>query len=378
MVDYGYEKISLNRGILNEVHISDLHFGAFDPKKQYEILKEQMLKKIDMIGKLDIIAIDGDIFDHKVMSNSDASMYACIFINDLVNIARTHGSTLMILHGTYSHDFDQLKLFYHYMDDKTVDVRIITDIRFEYVKGAKILCIPELYGVDESIYRHFFFESGWYDAAFIHGTYKGSVYGDNVGNGRLLTQEDFIYCKGIALAGHVHKSGCFNGFFYYCGCPYRWKFGEEEDKGFLLVSHDLDSQIHYVQFEKINSFKYITIFLDELISEDPKKIIDYINAMKINQGIDYIKVRFRVPIPGYNKTIINNYYRNNGTTFVEFLSNEDIEREKREKQIEENTQYSYLLDKSISDFERFVRFVNESEGHEFITVTQLSELLQEI
>ena len=140
----------------------------------------------------------------------------------------------------------------------------------------------------------------------------------------------------------------------------------------------MDSQIHYVQFEKINSFKYITIFLDELISEDPKKIIDYINAMKINQGIDYIKVRFRVPIPGYNKTIINNYYRNNGTTFVEFLSNEDIEREKREKQIEENTQYSYLLDKSISDFERFVRFVNESEGHEFITVTQLSELLQEI
>ena len=378
MVDYGYEKISLNRGILNEVHISDLHFGAFDPKKQYEILKEQMLKKIDMIGKLDIIAIDGDIFDHKVMSNSDASMSSCIFVNDLVNIARTHGSTLMILHGTYSHDFDQLKLFYHYMDDKTVDVRIITDIRFEYVKGAKILCIPELYGVDESIYRLFFFESGWYDAAFIHGTYKGSVYGDNVGNGRLLTQEDFIYCKGVGLAGHVHKSGCFNGFFYYCGCPYRWKFGEEEDKGFLLVSHDLDSQIHYVQFEKINSFKYITIFLDELISEDPKKIIDYINAMKINQGIDYIKVRFRVPIPGYNKTIINNYYRNNGTTFVEFLSNEDIEREKREKQIEENTQYSYLLDKSISDFERFVRFVNESEGHEFITVTQLSELLQEI
>lgn len=377
MIDYGYENISLHRGILNEVHIADLHFGAFDPRKQYEILKEQFLNKIAMIPKLDIIVVDGDIFDHKVMSNSDASMYACIFINDLVEITRVHNATLVLLHGTYSHDFDQLKLFYHYMDDKTVDVRIITEIKFEMIKGARILCIPELYGVDESIYSQFFFNSGWYDAAFIHGTFKGSVYGDNVGNGRLLTPNDFIYCKGVAISGHVHKSGCFNGFYYYCGCPYRWKFGEEEDKGFLLLSHDLDTQIHYVQFEKIESFRYDTIFLDQLVSEDPKKIIDYINKLKAEQGIDYIKVRFRVPIPGYNKTIINNYYRNNGSTFVEFMNLEEIEKEKQENQIKQNSQYSYLTDKSISDFERFVRYVNESEGYEFITVQQLNELLSE-
>ena len=377
MIDYGYENISLHRGILNEVHIADLHFGAFDPRKQYEILKEQFLNKIAMIPKLDIIVVDGDIFDHKVMSNSDASMYACIFINDLVEITRVHNATLVLLHGTYSHDFDQLKLFYHYMDDKTVDVRIITEIKFEMIKGARILCIPELYGVDESIYSQFFFNSGWYDAAFIHGTFKGSVYGDNVGNGRLLTPNDFIYCKGVAISGHVHKSGVFNGFYYYCGCPYRCKFGEEEDKGFLLLSHDLDTQIHYVQFEKIESFRYDTIFLDQLVSEDPKKIIDYINKLKAEQGIDYIKVRFRVPIPGYNKTIINNYYRNNGSTFVEFMNLEEIEKEKQENQIKQNSQYSYLTDKSISDFERFVRYVNESEGYEFITIQQLNELLSE-
>lgn len=377
MIDYGYENISLHRGILNEVHIADLHFGAFDPRKQYEILKEQFLNKIAMIPKLDIIVVDGDIFDHKVMSNSDASMYACIFINDLVEITRVHNATLVLLHGTYSHDFDQLKLFYHYMDDKTVDVRIITEIKFEMIKGARILCIPELYGVDESIYSHFFFDSGWYDAAFIHGTFKGSVYGDNVGNGRLLTPNDFIYCKGVAISGHVHKSGCFNGFYYYCGCPYRWKFGEEEDKGFLLLSHDLDTQIHYVQFEKIESFRYDTIFLDQLVSEDPKKIIDYINKLKNEQGIDYIKVRFRIPIPGYNKTIINNYYRNNGNVFVEFMNLEEIEKEKQENQIKQNSRYNYLTDKSISDFERFVRYVNESEGYQFITVQQLNDLLND-
>lgn len=375
-MDYGYENVPYNRGILNEVHISDIHFGAFDPKKQYEILKEQFLDKIRCIPKIDIISVDGDIFDRKFMSNSDASMYACIFIEDLVSICREKGSTLVLLHGTYSHDFDQLKLFYHYLDDKSVDIRIITTIKFENIKGARILCIPELYGVDESVYRHFFFESGWYDAAFIHGTFEGSVYGNNVGNGRLLTEKDFIYCKGFAVGGHVHKPGCFQGFFYYCGCPYRWKFGEEEEKGFLLLSHDLDAQIHYVQFEKIESFRYVTIFLDELISEDPKKIIDYINKRKEEDGIDFIKVKVRVPVPGNNKTIINNYYRNNPTTFVEFLNLEEVQRKKKEAEALQNKQYSYLTDRSISDLERFVMYVNDCEGSEFITVQQLNNLLK--
>lgn len=365
------------RGTLIQAHIADLHFGAFDPKLQYTILKEQVLDRLYLLPKLDIIVVDGDIFDHKVMSNSDSAMYACSFIDQLITIGRMKNSTIVLLHGTYSHDYDQLKLFYHYLEDKSIDIRIVTSIKFEYIKGAKILCIPELYGVDESIYQRHFFHSGWYDEAFVHGTYKGSVYGDNVGNGRLLTQEDFIYCKGVAIAGHVHKSGCFNGFFYYCGCPYRWKFGEEEDKGFLLLAHDLDTQIHYVQFEKVESFRYDTIYLDTLISEDPKKITEYINNLKREKGIDFIKVRFRVPIPGYNKTIINNYYRNNPNTFVEFMDTQEVEEQRQSEQIKQNEQYSYLIDDSISDFERFVRYVNESEGYEFITVQKLNELLNE-
>lgn len=378
-MDYGYGDLYLNkRGTLIQAHLADLHFGAFNPKTQFDILKEQVLQKLWNLPKLDVICVNGDIFDHKVMSNSDAAMYACSFIDILVNIARQKNSTLVLLHGTYSHDYDQLKLFYHYIEDPTVDIRIVTTIKFEMIKGAKVLCIPELYNVDESIYRHFFFESGWYDEAFIHGTFKGAVYGDNVGAGRLLTPEDFIYCKGVAIAGHVHKSGCFNGFFYYCGCPYRWKFGEEEEKGFIILAHDLDSQIHHVHFEIVNSFRYDTIYLDTLVSEDPKKIIDYINNLRVSQGIDFIKVKFRVPVSGYNKTVINNYYRNNPSTFVNFEENVELERQKKEELIKQNAQYSFLTDTSLTPFEIFVRYVNESEGSEFITVAQLTELLKEI
>lgn len=368
-----------NRGTLIEVHLADLHFGAFDPKKQYQILVEQVLSDIAQLPKLDIISIDGDLFDHKVMSNSDAALYASKFVADLVHIAKQKNATLILLAGTYSHDFDQLKLFYHYMDNSNnygVDVRVITNIQFEYIKGAKILMVPELNSIDESVYQKFFNQSGWYDAAFVHGTFEGSVYGNlTSGSSRLLTAEDFKYCTGVAISGHVHKAGCFQGFYYYCGCPYRWKFGEEEEKGYIILAHDLDTQVHYVDFRPIKSFRYDTIFLDQLISEDPKAICDYINQRRINDGIDFIKVKFRVPIPGYNKTIINNYYRNNPTTFVEFMDVSEVEKQKQEQAIMNNSQYSYLMDPGISDFERFVMYVNEKEGCEFITVQKLTELL---
>lgn len=381
-MEYGYGDPAKTqiRGHLIEVHLADLHFGAFDPKIQYDILMDQVYNKIKLLPRIDIISIDGDIFDHKVMSNSDSALYATKFIDQLAQLSKEKKSTFVILAGTYSHDFDQLKLFYHYMDHDSndgLDVRIITNIQFEYIKGAKILMIPELNGLDESVYQQYFFNSGWYDEAFVHGTFEGSVYGNlTSGSSRLLTAKDFIYCKGVAISGHVHKPGCFQGFYYYCGCPYRWKFGEEEQKGFLIVAHDLDTQIHYVDFQPVESFKYITIFLDELISEDPKKICDYINHKRIQDSIDFIKVKFRVPIPGYNKTIISNYYRSNPTTFVEFCSEEDIKESEQTTSFEQ-TEYNYLIDNSISDFEKFVRYVNDNEGSEFITVERLNELLSE-
>lgn len=373
--DYFYD--GKPRGQLIEIHLADMHFGAFNPKTQYDILMEQFYNQIDQLPKIDIVSIDGDTFDHKVMSNSDTALFATKFIDQLVRLCQRKNATLVILAGTYSHDFDQLKLFYHYMDDPTLDVRVVTNIQFEIIKGARILMIPELNGLDESVYRHFLFESGWYDEAFVHGTFEGSVYGNlTSGNSRLFTAKDFIYCTGVVISGHVHKPGCFQGFYYYCGCPYRWKFGEEEDKGYLILVHNLDSNLHYVDFEKIESFRYDTIFLDELVSNDPKKICDYINSRKEKEGIDYIKVKFRVPIEGYNQTIINNYYRNNPSTFVEFMSPSETLKE-NETQNAIDAKYDYLMDKNISDFDRFVRYVNENEGHQFITVEELTRILDE-
>lgn len=367
------------RGIFNSVHIADLHFSAFDPRKQYEILRTQFLDKIINLASIDLIEVAGDIFDHKLMANSDGIYYATKFIDELIQVARIKNAVVILLHGTFSHDSDQLKLFYHYQENSDVDVRVVTHIQFEQVKNCKILCIPELYGVNESVYQKYLTYSGFYDEAIMHGTFEGSVYNNIVGNGRLFTIHDFKMCRGFMVGGHVHKPGCFSGYFYYCGCPYRWKFGEEEDKGFLICSHDLDTHQHYVHFEKIYSDNYITIDLEDIVGNDPRAVIAYIDDLKKSQGIDYLKVRFRYPVAGADKVIINNNYRENHNIFVEFMniSEEQKAKTKQASGAVIDDDYSFILDDKLSDMEKFVKYANYQEGYEFITVDKLKQILSE-
>ena len=367
-----------NEQMLIGANIADLHFGAFNPKEQYETLKTQFIDIIAQFKKLDYILIAGDIYHHKLMGNSDGLYYASLLVDDIVRIAKEKSSTVVLIHGTFSHDADQLKNFYHYLNDPDIDIRIVTKIQFEDIKGARVLCIPELYGVDESIYQQYLHYSGYYDQAFIHGTFKGAVYGDNVGNGRLFTIHDFDMCKGFIIGGHVHTGGCYSGYFYYTGSPYRWQFGEENDKGFLISCHDLYTHKHYIHFQKINCRTYVTIDINDIINNDPKVMIEYINRLKKEKNIDYLKIKFNIPISGADKIVIDNYYRNNATTFVEFL---DVMEERKLKAKEEGIlapEYDFILDNRLSDLEKFVKYININEGKEFITVEKLKEILEDI
>lgn len=365
-----------NRGLLISAHIADLHFSAFDPKRQYNILVEQFLSVIDKLPKLDIISIDGDIFEHKLMGNSDGLYYASTFINDVVNIAMKHDSTVFIIHGTGSHDADQLKNFYHYMNNPNVDVRVITKMQFEIVKGAIILCIPELYNVPDWEYDSFLHFSGYYDECFMHGMFQGAVAGQKDDKSRkLFKSRDFDMCRGFVIGGHVHIPGCHHGYFYYTGSPYRWKFGEEQSKGFLITVHDLDTHQHYVHFQEIISDSYVTVNLTDIQKSDPKDLISYIKTLKSERGIDFLKIRMKSDSVA-DKVIVENYFRNHRDTFIEFL---DTEEEKRKELIENNVNNDllFLFDDSLSETEKFVRYVNLKEGCEFITTDEFVEILKE-
>lgn len=374
-----FEFYEEKQGLLTEVHIADIHFGVIDPAIHWQILNEQFLAKIINLN-FNILSIDGDLFDHKYMSNSDVVMYAIKFIDQCVEICKAKNATLIILHGTKSHDSDQLKLFYHYIEDNTVDVRIIENICFQYVGNAKILCIPEEYGKGKEYYDKYLHLSGLYDTAFMHGTFKGSIYGANQINldieRPVFGIESFNNCLGPIISGHVHKQGCFDKHFYYTGTPVRYCYGEEEPKGFLIIMHDLATHQYYPHFEEIKSFRYDTINLDHMLMEDPKIVINYLRQLQ-SSGIDNIRVEFTSCDNIDNIELIKNFFRNDSSIKIK---SENVAVVQTMMQNQENIdKYSgmgFLMDNTLDPNEKFVKYVNYKEGYEYITVDKLVEILQ--
>ena len=373
--DFGFH---FHRGTLISAHISDLHFPVMDPKKQYTILEEQFLHKVETVPSLDLICINGDLFDHKVMTSSDATLYASMFVARLVEICKKKNSTLIILQGTITHDANQLRIYYHYMNQPDVDVRIVTTLQFEIVKNARILCIPELYGIQEDVYQTYLNNSGFYDMAIMHGTIKGAVYGDNVGNGRLFTIDDFNNCRGPIISGHIHKPDCFYNHFYYCGSPYRWRFDDDHKKGFILVAQDLDTSIYYMDYEEIISDTYKTITLDQLKNNNPIDTINYILDLKKNQNINFIKVKFTNELSQTEKMAMMNQVRNSDEVVLEFISrDQELQRQAEAQMKEDSEKFGFLTDKSIDDMQKFVMWVNYlKEDDMYLTVDELKSLLE--
>ena len=213
----------------------------------------------------------------------------------------------------------------------------------------------------------------------MHGTIEGAVYGNTINKrGRLFGIDDFANCRGPIIAGHVHVPGCFNSHFYYSGSPIRYKFGEEEPKGILLVYYNLDNGFYYPHLIPVISFRYDTINIDELMTQDPKDVIEYINELKEKEGIEYLRVVFSKEVPSDNLAVIKEYYKNNGR--IRFKLNEEKKTDVSNNinsSSESYEEFSYLFDDNLSPYEKLASYINQQEGCIFITGDKIKKLLEE-
>ena len=360
------------------VSIADIHFGALDPQYTYNQLKKQFTDRLYNIN-FDVLAICGDLFDSKFMSNNPVISYALLFIDELVQLCRTKMATLILVEGTESHDNGQLSLFYHYLQDPTIDIRIVEDFSFEFTKGLKILCIPEKYGVPQEEYLKILFERGAYDLCLLHGTIRGSFKGSEIAtlssnHAPVFSLNSFGNCRGPILCGHYHIPGCYEEYMYYNGSPLRFAFGQEQTKGFLVTVFNPYERTHYTELVPIESYKYSTINIDHLLNEDPKKIIDFIKHEKEVNNIDYIRVQFNNM--NENMNVVRAYFRNNGTVKLHDIGKKDKQAQEIDQAVlERYNQYSYILDNQIDDYTKFTMYVNNNEGYEYITTEELLDLL---
>ena len=378
-----YKRIDFTkkRGISFQVHISDIHFGIIDPKTEYDILQDQFIDKIRGMP-LDCISIDGDFFDRLFPSNTDAILYANLFFSELVKICKENrynniNTVLVVIAGTKNHDADQMKLFYPYLDDKELDLRIVEKIQFEWINGCRVLCIPELYNVSKESYIEVLWKSGSYDMVFMHGSIEGGIYDNKMGQAKVFQPNDFGFCLGPVIAGHVHTGPSLHGFCYYNGSPIRWNFGEEEPKGFQIVLYDMDSRYYYIHKEIITSFKYDTLSIDDILLSDPQSIIKYINEKRENEGIDHIRLKCTSTVDNQDTiNILKEYYRLDKG--VKFQINKKSSNVINETQSSLYNQYDYLFNRSMSPYDILAKFINESQSDIMVTSDQIIGALKEI
>ena len=360
------------------VHIADIHFGAIDPYTQLQILEEQFLSRIFQVP-FNILAIDGDLFDKKFSANSDAVTCAIQFVNKCLNLCLQRNAMMIMISGTESHEAGQLSLFKDYERIYGNQFHIVESIQFIYAFGYKILCIPEEYGKQAYYYESKLCES--YDMCFMHGTLVGGVYGANkekLQSNRepVFSIESFSSCKGPIISGHVHKAICLNSNMYYVSNPIRYKFGEEEEKGFAIC---ISSPIgHKYEFIPITSFRYDTITLESLGTNDPDMIVKKLNDLQAN-GIDYIRLDMSGPKEEFATPIINllemQYAQNPHVSLIKPSVNREAPVNTTEDIMNKYSGMDFLLDNKISELDKFVMYINYNKGCEFITVDKLKQVL---
>lgn len=362
------------------IHIADIHFGAIDPKTQFDILKEQFLDRIATVP-FNILAIDGDLFDRKFSAANESITYGIEFVNRCLKMCLERNAILIMISGTKSHEADQLSLFKDYLRIYPNNVYIIESISWVYAFGYKILCIPEEYGQPPEYYESKLREA--YDMVFMHGTLVGGVYGANkekLDSNRepVFSIDSFSGCRGPIISGHVHKAMCLNSYMYYVSNPIRYRFGEEEEKGFgVCITNDNG---HYYHFEPITSFRYVTVSLSEFKSNDPEYIVQQLDKMKSN-GIDYIRLDLRDVDTKFSSPIIaildTKYAQNPYFSIMKPTVNRDqVEVQTTNEINAKYEKFDFLLDPKLDELEKFIRYINYYEGSDFVTIDRLKAVLE--
>lgn len=367
--------------------LADIHIGALSYEQTYKECDylRKLLRMYREDSLLDFIILGGDFFDKQLYGNDP---YISIALKLMMNILIS-AKKVRIVYGTSSHDSDQYQIFDTLVSEapemlgtKEFDFKIINTVEEEELfPNLKVLYIPEEYIFDQKTYYDpYFSKENEYDYVFGHGmiyeAFEGRVKEPEKGVSNRRKAPSFRtgdlakICKGIVYFGHYHIHTEMNeDKVKYVGSFSRWKFGEEEDKGFFQLFCNLEERIYKDNFvinEK--ALKYITIaysYKDSVFKsvEDMhscvKEILKRIEKVKI----DYLKVLFNIPVGYENPEGLIKFFKEAFEKYpfikLEF-SNGYVEHERTRKKTSLKDipeEFRIILDKNVPEEDKVQLFL---------------------
>jgi hypothetical protein len=297
------------------IHAADIHWS---PKHYLDIINpmKELISRIIQEKPL-FVCLTGDYFDHKIEINDNPLYIEAI--KYLFEISR-HCKHLIILQGTYNHDYKTMETFYstleifkkefkNYFNNNINNIEgkeyNILDIENSYkniyffnqakeinIEGFNFLMLPEEYPASPYDYYSPFIkekEDNHFDFICGHGMINGCKMHDKVDNIKLKGFSFGIkdlerITKKIVLFGHIHIPQKLGSKIYYCGSLARTKYGEEHKKGFMQYTIDRDNNEHNIidiEFvETITATKYLTFTNQDFEELSKEEIIKKMEDIK--------------------------------------------------------------------------------------------------
>ena len=350
--------------------LADIHIGALkDTNYVYNTLVNIIDKEIKF-NKTNLVIILGDYFDRALRVDEQYTALAINVMIYLVNMCKATNTKIRIIYGTHSHDMNQYQLFNEYILSKYIDFKIIKNVSDEIIDNKHILYVPEEYIFNkEEYYKDYLYSNNHYDYIFGHGNISDILPFDinihsrneNEKHSPLFTVSDFKDKCNLCIYGHYHIHKEIDNVIYV-GSLFRWRFGEEESKGYGIIEDD-----KFKFIENKNAYIYKTYDFDEnsKVYTDKKILIKELLKIKINNSNLFnnenngkIRLIFH---PNENNYQFNDLIR---TLLLKenifSLSIKEITKEEAEiiNNIK-NSEYEFILDKSLSPIDKIHMFIEK-------------------
>lgn len=355
---------------INGIIISDIHYGIKTTEYLNNELNNVFFTYLHKLKKIDFICITGDFFDRKLYANEIAIKYAILFMDNLVKIAIKHKCPIRIVYGTESHEVNQYEIFSTYENSEEVDFKVIKNVsEEELLKDLNVLYIPETYVVDkDEYYEDYFKEDNKYDLVFGHGIIQEAMTeavrhlekskSDKRKKAPVFKSSELSrICKGKVFFGHYHKPTNIEDKVFYVGSFSRWKFDEEEDKGFYhIIKKKNKYELNFIVNSLAKKYNTYSYGYNSKIMSDENELIDELNRIdsliKL-KNIDYVRYIFNIPDdypnPEFIINLLNEKYKYDDNIKVK-LVNGYVEKKKmlnKEKLNNTMREYDMIFDKSL-------------------------------
>lgn len=362
--------------------IADIHWGAMDSGDLYDHLQLFLDFIHEMHDEIDIVVLCGDYFDYRLQLNSKTAIRAIKWFDEMVTACKkSNVKKIRIIKGTKEHDNDQLEALRpsYVLEDEYLKIFNTLEIE-ETLPGLTCLYAPDE-PMNLSEYHRQYMKKLLHgaDIGFFHGNFDlilPQIEFDRIQSHKLPSM---IYeynkfsriIKGPLIAGHWHTPQTEKSL-YYIGSYDRWRFNEEDPKGFIFGSYDTSNNRYYInRVQNILAKRYDTlIFTDERVKTPEhfaniQKQIDELLATDSN-----LKLRVSYILTyGEQESLINfNSFQKKyiGNPRVKIDTNDlikkAIKKERREQTAFEASKYQYIFDSNVEIAEKIRQFILEKKS----------------